>query len=189
MPSRLHRLAMLSSPRRPSNTIRIFSCTEYFLRVFRLISRNTDSDGIWDIDLRVKGDEGPIVLTYQMWGEFPVNQKIVLLDVMTKKVFDLEDKKSIIITSSSEKFPYQFKIVSGTPDFVDKTLNEVFDLIPDQFSLSENYPNPFNPINRIRYSVPMPSDGTLTIYNIVGQEVAILVQYKPYYPLFSYSIR
>jgi choice-of-anchor B domain-containing protein len=47
------------------------------------------------------------------------------------------------------------------------------------FSLSQNYPNPFNPITRITFNVP-PSKGArgivkLTIYDVLGREVAILV--------------
>ena len=45
MPSWRHKTAMLSSPRRPDNTIRIFSSAEYRLRVLRRMSRTTFSAG------------------------------------------------------------------------------------------------------------------------------------------------
>jgi hypothetical protein len=46
---------------------------------------------------------------------------------------------------------------------------------PDSYSLSQNYPNPFNPSTTIKYSVPDLSNVSLKIYNLVGQEVAELV--------------
>ena len=44
--------------------------------------------------------------------------------------------------------------------------------VPDQFELSNNYPNPFNPTTSINFNVPIASEVILTIYNITGQEVA-----------------
>ncbi len=49
------------------------------------------------------------------------------------------------------------------------------DVVPTEFALEQNYPNPFNPNTTISFSLPDAGDMKLVVYNLLGQEVRILV--------------
>ena len=58
--------------------------------------------------------------------------------------------------------------ISGTPD-------TKLTALPLSFDLSPAYPNPFNPVTVIPYAIPKSSSVRLTVYNLLGQQVAVLV--------------
>ncbi len=46
--------------------------------------------------------------------------------------------------------------------------------LPDQFALSQNFPNPFNPETEISFALPEPSTVRLTVLDILGREIVVL---------------
>jgi hypothetical protein len=59
-------------------------------------------------------------------------------------------------------------------------LEETDNSLPVTFSLEQNYPNPFNPSTKISWQSPVSSWQTLKVYDILGNEIATLVdEYRP----------
>ena len=72
-------------------------------------------------------------------------------------------------------YSYRLKQIDfdGTFEYSQEVEVEVF--TPATFNLEQNYPNPFNPSTSIKYSVPESGNIRLSVFNIVGEEVAVLV--------------
>jgi len=60
--------------------------------------------------------------------------------------------------------------VSGSP-----VENQEESNIPGLFALHPNYPNPFNPVTTISYTLDSAAEVRLAVYNVAGEEVAVLV--------------
>jgi hypothetical protein len=61
------------------------------------------------------------------------------------------------------------------PVVINSSVMDVQEELPRQFVLYQNYPNPFNPATSIEYALPNPAYVSMKIYNMLGQEVAILL--------------
>ena len=86
------------------------------------------------------------------------------------KSYSFTDKKPL----GGSKFQYRLKQIDTDGTFEYSDVIEI-DLTPDRFTLFQNYPNPFNPRTSIRYQLPAASKVTIKIYDILGTEVATLL--------------
>lgn len=75
--------------------------------------------------------------------------------------------KDGLSTQSNDGEP--MRLVVGTLDIYES--NQV----PNVYALHQNYPNPFNPSTRIQFDLPKQIDASLKVYDIMGREVAILI--------------
>ena len=74
------------------------------------------------------------------------------------------------------------KTGEGTSFVEEEKINE----IPTNYSLSNNFPNPFNPITKIKYSTPQSSNIVIKVFDILGNEIEILVNEEK--PAGTYEI-
>lgn len=70
---------------------------------------------------------------------------------------------------------YRLKQIDFNGSFVYSNTIEVTIEVPVNYNLAQNYPNPFNPSTKISFSIPEAGHVTLKIYNLLGVEVATLI--------------
>jgi hypothetical protein len=72
-------------------------------------------------------------------------------------------------------YSYRLKQIDYDGTFEYSDVVEVDVTIPDVYALEQNYPNPFNPSTKIKFSLAADSKVSLTVFDILGQEVTSLI--------------
>ena len=88
------------------------------------------------------------------------------------------ERKSYSFTDvnlSMSSYSYRLKQIDfdGTVEYSNEVFAEVG--APKNFALMQNYPNPFNPSTTIEFSIPQTSNVSIEVYNVIGENVASLV--------------
>ena len=125
--------------------------------------------------------------TWHSFGGRGINQSLNSLAIGT--VYSLLDSPDGLyvggkFTHAGNKYSNMIALYTDFATSVDEENN----IVPDGFQLMQNYPNPFNPSSRIRYSIPQISYVTLKVFDILGNEIATLVNEEKGPGVYSVSI-
>ena len=130
----------------------------------------------WDFRDNLKSDTKPFDTGWWMYE--PDNSYIAIKWPVMNNYYDMSYDKSSAAATASETGG-----LVGDPRWHPRTqlsIDEEPAIAPETFTLNQNYPNPFNPTTTIEFSLNTASGVKLTVYDILGQEVARLVDgYKP----------
>jgi len=143
-------------------------------------------NGVWDLQILSEKSVNNIELIAKDIISLPDGVSIAILDVQRRIVFTSIFSRKIIFDKIGG-LEYEFKVVVGESGYVDQMIKDLLEFIPNNFSLSKNYPNPFNPVTNLDFSIPKRSNVTLRVFNMMGQEVVTLINEKKSYGNYSIS--
>ncbi|MBN1782125.1 choice-of-anchor D domain-containing protein [bacterium] len=137
--------------------------------------RSPQEEGfVWDIAVESSLNKKLIKLTWQMVQTLPESWKIMLVDEREGIALDVTDMDDYAMVTPDEVPNVRFlKCIAGPPEFVQKQLENA--VAPREFHLYQNYPNPFNPVTMIKYSLPRTGHVKLSVYNMRGECVNVLI--------------
>jgi len=108
----------------------------------------------------------PATLTFSGIESVPIQYEVYLID--DERGYFVNLRVDSVYQFTPKKEITEFRVLVGKAASVEEILSSV---LPKEFELGPNYPNPFNPSTNIPVAVPFDSEITLKVYNIRGQEV------------------
>ena len=125
--------------------------------VSKMVAQYTDfdNDGKEDMILPYQALDDSVTITSYVWNNSSTQFDTTIYKIINPKRWGLR--------------------ILEKDNSVGISAKELTMITPDDFSLEQNYPNPFNPETTVRFALPVISNVSLKIYDMLGKEVATLL--------------
>jgi hypothetical protein len=123
--------------------------------------------GLVELVINVETQAYPVTVTWELNPENGIEYSVITEGMGKQQASNrLAQSGSAAMTNiSGGKFRMSAQATRGAGS----------DNLPTQYSLAQNYPNPFNPETRIHFELPQDSPARLVVYDLLGREVATVV--------------
>ena len=132
----------------------------------------SDTLKVWDLVLDSNMDQEIAMMDLNLSGNVD-NNVLWFIDMQNGNTYELNKIKflTLSIELGSGQLPNEYKLIYGDKDQVDSIVRDIVALVPKEFSLGHNYPNPFNPSTTIPFTMSETGLAVITIYNVSGREI------------------
>jgi hypothetical protein len=131
---------------------------------------------IWDFEIRTPIQD-VVKLSFECLAELPEEYEVRLIDHALQQAQDLKSKNHYSFLNHNDQQLHKFSLVAGTSLFVQSSTMD-FESVVSDYQLYHNFPNPFNLSTTIPFALPQPQKITLKIFNLLGEEVATILNQR-----------
>ena len=163
------------APPPPAFDAALYTDQRYYTQIVAGLTEDIDAEHVWDLQLAYDtnnlinvtwdntswSDLGTFVLQDAFGGALGIDINMTTEDSLTLTDPNINTLK-LIVTPNGTDGPFL-------------STGENYETSPAEFSLHGNYPNPFNPVTTLRYSLSNRANVTVSVYNLMGQQIIDLV--------------
>jgi hypothetical protein len=128
---------------------------------------------VWEFEVRTASRRA-VQLKFTEVEKVPEEYELWLVDEAVHVRQDVRSKGVYEFGGAGEGKARRFALIVGKEADVQRLMTRRGD-VPADFALLPNYPNPFNPLTSIVFGVPVTSRVRMSVYSVLGQEIAVLV--------------
>jgi len=125
----------------------------------------SDEETCWEFTV-YSSVQGNVNLSWE-FTNVPTTLSLVLFDPLTETRIDMNKSDNYTFNYQTKRV---FEVIKGT-----KSDLNLITITPTEYKLSQNFPNPFNPVTTVEYQLPRSEDVNIAVFNLRGEKVKEIV--------------